>query len=99
MTMEDSGGPLNHRMAFYSNSYMINPVQLKFDVGFDWSSPSDATNISANPTQWSYYVLRSSMMGAMMACAVGRDMSSIEFEAAQNATNDNTNDRRMRPSL
>lgn len=84
MTMEDSGGPLNHRMAFYSNSYMINPVQLKFDVGFDWSSPSDATNISANPTQWSYYVLRSSMMGAMMACAVGRDMSSIEFEAAQN---------------
>ena len=83
MTMEDSGGPLNHRMAFYSNSYMINPVQLKFDVGYDWTSAQDAGNINSNPESWAKYVLRSSMMGAMMACAVGRDMSTIEFNQAK----------------
>ncbi len=85
MTMEDSGGPLNHRMAFYPNSYMINPVQLKFDVGYDWTSPEDAGNISSHPREWAKYVLRSSMMGAMMACAVGRDMSDIEFDEAKKA--------------
>ena len=85
MTMEDSGGPLNHRMAFYPNSYMINPVQLKFDVGYDWTSPEDAGNISSHPREWAKYVLRSSMMGAMMACAVGRDMSDVEFDEAKKA--------------
>lgn len=83
MTMEDSGGPLNHRMAFYSNSYMINPVQLKFDVGYDWTSAEDASNINANGESWAKYVLRSSMMGAMMACAVGRDMTNVEFNQAK----------------
>lgn len=85
MTMEDSGGPLNHRMAFYSNSFMINPVQLKFDVGFDWTSAEDASAISSNPKNWAKYVLRSSMLGAMMACAVGRDMSTTEFDEAKKA--------------
>ena len=83
MTMEDSGGPLNHRMAFYSNSYMINPVQLKFDVGYDWTSAEDAANINANGESWAKYVLRSSMMGAMMACAVGRDMTTVELNQAK----------------
>ncbi|MBB6670813.1 GH36 C-terminal domain-containing protein [Cohnella nanjingensis] len=39
MTTEDSGGNpgsiLNYRKAFYANSYMINPVQLKDDNGED----------------------------------------------------------------
>lgn len=83
MTMEDSGGALNHRMAFYANSYMINPLQLKFDLGFDWTSPEDAPYIAQNPEEWAYYVLRSAMMGSMMAGSVGREMTQTEITAAK----------------
>lgn len=85
MTMEDSGGALNHRMAFYANSYMINPLQLKFDLGYDWTSPEDASYISQNPREWAYHVLRTAMMGSMMASAVGREMTQVEIEAAKDS--------------
>jgi hypothetical protein len=59
MTTEDSGGGPgtveNFRKAFYANSYMINPVQLKGDNVENESSPVRA-----------YYQMRSSMMGAWM---------------------------------
>lgn len=83
MTMEDSGGALNHRMAFYANSYMVNPLQLKFDLGFDWTSPEDAPYIAQNPGEWAYYVLRTAMMGSMMAGGVGREMTRTEIDAAK----------------
>lgn len=83
MTMEDSGGALNHRMAFYANSYMVNPLQLKFDLGFDWTSPEDAPYIAQNPEGWAYYVLRTAMMGSMMAGSVGREMTQTEIAAAK----------------
>lgn len=78
MTMEDSGGALNHRMAFYSNSYMINPIQLKFDIGFDWTSDADAHYINSNREEWTTYNVRTAMMGAMMVQNVGSNLSEIE---------------------
>lgn len=78
MTMEDSGGALNHRMAFYSNSYMINPVQLKFDMGFDWTSDADSGYINSNREKWTTYNVRTAMMGAMMVQNVGSWLSDIE---------------------
>ncbi len=83
MTMEDSGGALNHRMAFYSNSYMINPVQLKFDMGFDWR-PSDSNEqnlINSNQQEWITYNVRTAMMGAMMVQNVSNRLNSQELSA------------------
>ncbi len=81
MTMEDSGGALNHRMAFYSNSYMINPVQLKFDMGFDWTSDADAGYISSNRESWYTYNVRTAMMGAMMIQNVSSRLNDGELSA------------------
>ena len=81
MTMEDSGGALNHRMAFYSNSYMINPVQLKFDLGFDWTSDADSGYINSNRDKWNVYSVRTAMMGAMMVQNVGSYLSESEKQA------------------
>ncbi len=78
MTMEDSGGALNHRMAFYANSYMINPIQLKFDMGFDWTSDADSGYINSNREKWTTYNVRTAMMGAMMVQNVGSYLSDIE---------------------
>lgn len=83
MTMEDSGGALNHRMAFYSNSYMINPVQLKFDIGFDWR-PADSNEqnlINNNQQEWITYNVRTAMMGAMMVQNVSNRLNSQELAA------------------
>ncbi|MDO4420196.1 MAG: GH36 C-terminal domain-containing protein [Ruminococcus sp.] len=83
MTMEDSGGALNHRMAFYSNSYMINPVQLKFDMGFDWR-PADSNEqnlINSNQQEWITYNVRTAMMGAMMIQNVSQRLNNQELEA------------------
>lgn len=83
MTMEDSGGALNHRMAFYSNSYMINPVQLKFDMGFDWR-PADSNQqnlINNNQSEWITYNVRTAMMGAMMMQNVSNRLNSQELSA------------------
>ena len=78
MTMEDSGGALNHRMAFYSNSYMINPVQLKFDMGFDWTSDADSWYIGNNREKWITYNVRTAMLGAMMVQNVGSWLNDLE---------------------
>ncbi|MDP4119925.1 MAG: starch-binding protein [Bacillota bacterium] len=87
LTMEDSGGALNARMAFYANSYMINPIQLKFDLGFDWSSSQDAANINANPQKWAYYCLRSGMMGAMMVQNVSASLTPVQLAASKDCWN------------
>ncbi len=83
MTMEDSGGALNHRMAFYSNSYMINPVQLKFDLGFDWTSDQDNGYINSNLEKWNTYNVRTAMMGAMMVQNVGSYLTDSEKRELQ----------------
>jgi len=61
MTTEDAATAEAHRMAMYSGTYMINPVQLKADVNItvyckDLNDPAKIT-----------YYLRTGFMGANMA--------------------------------
>lgn len=75
-TNEDSGGPEYHRESFYSCSYMINPVQIKTDIGMNLGPHGEVPNnagyspnggvINDSP-EWVSYTLRTGFMGANMA--------------------------------
>ena len=75
-TNEDSSGPEYHRESFYSCSYMINPVQIKTDIGMNLGPHGevpknggytpDGGTINDSP-QWVNYILRTGFMGANMA--------------------------------
>ncbi len=75
LTNEDSGGADYHRESFYSCSYMVNPVQLKTDVGMNLGPHGEIPKgtgfnkpgcINDSP-EWVKYVLRTGFMGANMA--------------------------------
>ena len=75
LTNEDSGGADYHRESFYSCSYMINPVQLKTDVGMNLGPHGEVPKgtgfntpgcINDTP-EWVKYVLRTGFLGANMA--------------------------------
>jgi hypothetical protein len=74
-TTEDGASPLNHRKAFYTNSFMINPVQIKADVGMNLGLNGEAPANAAYPfggavydsPQWVSYILRTGFLGANMA--------------------------------
>ncbi len=75
-TNEDSGGPNYHRESFYSCSYMINPLQIKTDIGMNLGPHGEVPNnagyspnggiINDSPA-WVSYILRTGFMGANMA--------------------------------
>lgn len=75
-TNEDSGGPEYHRESFYSSSFMINPVQIKTDIGMNLGPHGEVPNnagytpnsgvINDSP-EWVAYILRTGFMGANMA--------------------------------
>ncbi len=75
-TNEDSGGPEYHRESYYSCSYMINPVQIKTDIGMNLGPHGEVSGsggysasggtINDSP-EWVKYVLRNGFMGANMA--------------------------------
>jgi len=75
-TNEDSGGPEYHRESFYSCSFMINPVQIKTDIGMNLGPHGevpknggytpDSGTINDSP-EWVSYILRTGFMGANMA--------------------------------
>ena len=76
LTNEDSGGPEYQRESFYSCSFMINPVQIKTDVGMNLGPHGEVPNNGGySPTggtihdspQWVNYILRTGFMGANMA--------------------------------
>jgi len=74
-TNEDSGGPEFHRESFYSCSFMINPVQIKTDVGMNLGPHGEVPQNAAYPNsytindspEWVNYILRTGFMGANMA--------------------------------
>ncbi len=75
-TNEDSGGPIYQHESFYSCSYMINPVQIKTDIGMNLGPHGEVPNnggytpdggtINDSP-EWVNYILRTGFMGANMA--------------------------------
>ncbi len=75
-TNEDSGGPEYHRESFYSCSFMINPVQIKTDIGMNLGPHGEVLNNSGykpdgntinDSPEWVNYILRTGFMGANMA--------------------------------
>ncbi len=77
-TFEDTGNALNHRMSFYANTYMTNPIQLKFDVAVDWGG-----NSVTRDEEWAKYNFRSGMMGAIMICGSTSPFNEVEEEVAK----------------
>jgi hypothetical protein len=75
-TSEDSADPLNHRIAFYTNSYMINPVQIKADVGLGIGI-GDCNNRACCD-----YCFRTGFLGANMATA-GYTYTAVAEESAK----------------
>lgn len=74
-TNEDSGGADCHRESYYSVSYMINPVQIKTDVGMNLGPHGEVAKgtgfnqpgVIHDSPEWVNYVLRTGFMGANMA--------------------------------
>ncbi|HWD90830.1 MAG TPA: hypothetical protein VG938_00645, partial [Verrucomicrobiae bacterium] len=60
MTTEDYAKAITFRQAFYANSYVLNPVQLKADIALDWGD--------AHTVAWDKYNFRSGLLGAIMVC-------------------------------
>jgi hypothetical protein len=82
MTMEDLGRALSARAAFYTNSYILNPVQLKLEVNF---------NIENNHTlAFNKYGFRTTLMGAnLVALSPNTTLAgdSLELIAAKETWN------------
>jgi hypothetical protein len=78
-TNEDSGGSDYHRESFYSCSYMINPVQIKTDIGMNlgphgevpksknFGAAFNQPGVINDSPEWVNYALRTGFMGANMA--------------------------------
>jgi hypothetical protein len=75
MTIEDLARANSYRWAYYGNSYVFNPVQLKADISIDWGLGSDILDSSP---EWDKYTFRSGLMGAMMVSGSEREFDDQE---------------------
>jgi hypothetical protein len=75
MTTEDNAQAITYRWAFYGNSYVLNPVQLKADIAVDWNSvPSLA---------WDKYNFRTGLLGAIMVCGSEKALDAQQERVAR----------------
>ncbi|MHB1454512.1 MAG: GH36 C-terminal domain-containing protein [Saccharofermentanales bacterium] len=85
-TAEDSASALTQRKAFYTNSYMVNPVQIKMDIAFLCMDPDDDLKGTLRPfhdTEYAQYVIRSGFLGAYQSGvldAMYDNLSEYELE-------------------
>jgi alpha-galactosidase len=79
MTTEDFARAITFRQAFYGNSYVLNPVQLKADIALDWGD--------AHTVAWDKYNFRSGLLGAIMVCGSTRVLNAQEEEVARETWN------------
>jgi hypothetical protein len=79
LTIEDYGRANTYRMAYYGNSYVFNPVQLKADIAVDWGLGSGVPDSSL---EWDKYNFRSGLMGSMMVGGSEREMDDQEESIA-----------------
>jgi len=75
MTTEDFAKAITYRQAFYGNSYVLNPVQLKADIAVDWGD--------AHTLAWAKYNFRSGLLGTIMVCGSTRILNAQEEEVAR----------------
>lgn len=81
MTIEDLARAHTYRWAYYGNSYVFNPVQLKADIALDWGLGPDVPH---DPSiAWDKYNFRTGLMGAMMVCGGERELDDQEEAVAR----------------
>jgi hypothetical protein len=81
MTIEDLARAHTYRRAYYGNSYVFNPVQLKADVAVDWGLGPDW--VDDGSAAWDKYNFRTGLMGAMMVCGGERELDNQEEAVAR----------------
>jgi hypothetical protein len=89
ITTEDFGRVHTFRWAFYANSYVFNPVQLKADIAVNWGkdhlSHSVHPSLSYHDPSISYdkYIFRTGLLGAMMVSSEPRELDDQEEGVAR----------------
>jgi hypothetical protein len=79
VTTEDYGVKETYRLAFYGNSYVFNPAQLKADINVAaYHDPSLA---------WDKYIFRNGLLGAMMPGSDPRELDDQEEGVARETWN------------
>jgi len=81
MTIEDLARAHTYRWAYYGNSYVFNPVQLKADIALDWGLGGDW--VDDGSIDWDKYNFRTGLMGAMMVCGGERELDDQEEAVAR----------------
>jgi len=84
MTTEDHATALSFRYAFYGNSYVFNPVQLKADIGIDWG-----TDPSLRDTSLAYdkTIFRTSLLGASQIFSEPNELDDQEESVGRETWN------------
>ena len=86
VTTDDFGTPLSFRLAFYGNSYVFNPVQLKADLYYGLSINHIPKN-SAQSLTFDKYVFRTGLLGAMMVGSEPSELDDRQEEVARETWN------------
>jgi hypothetical protein len=84
LSIEDYARAHTYRMAYYGNSYVFNPVQLKADISVDWGIGSGDPDPSL---AWDIYNFRSGLMGAIMVSGSERELDDQEEGVARETWN------------
>jgi hypothetical protein len=85
ITSEDYARANAYRWAFYGNSYVFNPVQLKADISVDWGV--DLTHGHDPSLEYDKYVFRCGLLGTIMVCGSEREMDDQEEGVARETWN------------
>ena len=86
ITTDDFGTPLSFRLAFYGNSYVFNPVQLKSDLYYGLSI-KHIPKSSAQSLSHDKYIFRTGLLGAMMVGSEPNELDDQQEEVARETWN------------
>lgn len=81
MTIEDLARAHTYRWAYFGNSYVFNPVQLKADISIDWGLGPNW--VDDGSIAWDKYNFRTGLMGAMMVSGGERELNDQEEAVAR----------------
>jgi hypothetical protein len=85
LAIEDYGRAHTYRMAYYGNSYLFNPVQLRADIAIDWGI--DCSYGDEPSLEWDKYNFRSGLLGSMHVSGSTRELDDQEEVVARETWN------------
>jgi hypothetical protein len=86
ITTDDFGTPHSFRWAFYGNSYVFNPVQLKADLYYGLSFHPDSQGLD-NSILYDKYIFRTGLLGAMMVSSEPKELDEQKEGVARETWN------------